>query len=208
MAFDTYSDLKAEIALWLNRQDLTTQIPSFVRLAEARFSRELLCRQQETRSTATLSEQFLALPTDFKSMKQLQVNSDPVAPLLFVAATELDKERQLISDVAGKPRLFSIIGSEIEFAPVPDAEYEVEMVYYAKITPLSDSATSNWLLTDHPDLYLYGSLMQAAPYLHDDERIPVWAQLVEKMMEEIRLSDERARAGNSPLRARIRPYGC
>ena len=172
------------------------------------MSRELLCREQETRSTATLSAQFLAVPTDFKSMKQLQINGTFTAPLLFVPATELDKIRRDRADAAGQPTCFSIIGSEIEFAPVPDTDYEVEMVYYATLTPLSVTVASNWALEKHPDLYLYASLMQAAPYLHDDERIPVWAALVEKLMEEIRLSDERARAGNSPLRARIRPYGC
>ncbi len=207
MALDTYGGLKAEIAEWLNRQDLTAKIPTFIRLAEARMSRELLTREQETRSTASLSTQFLALPDDFKSMKQLQINGDITYPLLFVSAKELDNERNRIADVAGRPRLFSIVGSEIEFAPVPDTTYEIEMVYYSKLAPLEADGDTNWCLDTNPDLYLYCSLMQAAPYLHEDERTPVWAALVEKLFEDIRLSDERARAGNSPLRARIRPYG-
>lgn len=207
MALDTYDGLKAEIADWLNRGNLTANIPTFIALFEARMNRELRVREMETRSTATLSDQFLALPTGFLSMKQLQLNASITAPLLFVSATELDNERKRCADVAGQPRIFSIIGSEIEVAPAPDASYEIEMVYHTKIPALAADNQTNWVLESHPDLYLYGSLLQSAPFVQEDERIELWASLVNKTMEEVRLADERARAGNSPLRARIRPYG-
>lgn len=208
MALDTYDGLKAEIADWLNRADLTARIPTFIKLAEARMNRDLRVREMETRSTATISEQFLALPTDFISMKQFQLNATPTAPLFYVPAHELDRIRRDRHDTTGQPQAFSIVGSEIEVAPAPDASYEAEMVYFAKVTPLDDTNTSNWVLEKHPDLYLYGSLLHAAPFLHGDERIPVWRSFVDEVMEQLRLSDERSRAGNTPLKARIRPYGC
>jgi len=212
MALDSYSGLQAEIALWLNREDLTAQIPTFITLLEARMNRELRTREMETRATATLAEQFVPLPADYLSMKQLQLNTDPVQPLQFVTATDLDYIRRDNNDVAGRPFAFSIVDEQIEVAPVPDASYELEMLYHGKITALSGTVSSNWVLEKHPDLYLYGSLLQAAPYLHDDDRIPVWRDLVDNpstgILEQIRLADERARAGNSPLIRRIRkPYG-
>jgi hypothetical protein len=201
-----YSELKSEIALWLNREDLTAQIPTFIHLLEARLNREIRVREMEVRSTANLVNQFVALPADFLSMKQLQLNTNPVTPLIFCSAHELDVIRRDVGGVAQKPRNFSIIGNEIEVAPAPDTTYQLEMVYHGKVPALSDAAPSNWLLASHPDLYLYGSLLQAAPYLHSDERVPVWDKLVLEALEQIRIADERARAGNTPLRARIKPY--
>ena len=110
MALDTYTNLKAEIALWLNRQDLTAQIPTFITLLEAQAERSLHVRQMETRSYATLDEQFLELPEDFHALKTVQLNSDPVTPLDFVPMRELDEIRRQNAGVAGRPVASSPVG--------------------------------------------------------------------------------------------------
>jgi len=208
MALDTYTNLKTEVADWLNRQDLTSKIPTFITLLEAQVERVLRVRQMETRSYATLSGQFLALPPDFLALKGVQLNSDPVTPLDFVSMNELDKIRQRYAGAAGKPVAYSIIGSELEFAPQPDADYEIEIVYWASIPRLTETTQeTNWLLVKHPDVYLFGSLMQAAPYLHNDERVQLWNSALAGILETIRIEDERARMGGTPLKMRIKPYG-
>jgi hypothetical protein len=81
------------------------------------------------------------------------------------------------------------------------------LTYYAKIPALTVSNTSNWLLVDSPDLYLYGSLLQAAPYLQDDQRITTWAALYTTAINDLKVSDERSRMATSALRMRARSFG-
>ena len=105
----------------------------------------------------------------------------------------------------GKPQCYTHVGDEIQVYPVPDStSYTAELVYYAKIPPLSDSNTSNWLLAAHPDIYLYGALMQSAPYLVDDQRLGVWAGLYQKGIDDLTISDQRTQ-GQSSVRMRAAP---
>ena len=86
-----------------------------------------------------------------------------------------------------------MVGTEIEVYPSPDTSYTGEIIYYSKVPALSDSNTTNWLLTLSPDIYLYGTLIQSAPYLRDDERTAVWATLYTRMVSDMNVSDERSR---------------
>jgi hypothetical protein len=80
-------------------------------------------------------------------------------------------------------------------------------MYYAQIPSLSVSNTTNWLLTEAPDVYLYATLIQSAPYLKEDERIGTWAGIYQRLLADLKVSDERARIGSSKLVARIRSFG-
>ncbi len=107
------------------------------------------------------------------------------------------------SSASGKPKYFSITGADLEFYPAPDTSYGIEVIYYATITPLSDD-TTNFLLTNHNDIYLYGTLVQAEPFLMNDERIGVWGAFLGKAIEELRVSDERSQteSGTIVMRAK------
>ncbi|VIO73893.1 phage adaptor protein [Bradyrhizobium ivorense] len=174
--------LVAAIVEYLARdQDttLTARIPTFIQLFEAKMNRSLFVRQMELRATAvtnpTLTEaEFIALPTDFQSMRRMRLTSVTGKPFLeFKSTLQMDEWRLQNADVHGQPRYFTIFGNEIEFAPTPDGVYTVEMVYRQVIPPLSSNLT-NWLLQLAPDLYLYGALMEAAPYMKEDPRIQTW----------------------------------
>ena len=80
------------------------------------------------------------------------------------------------------------------------------MVYYAKIASLSDSNTTNWLLAKHPDIYLYGALIQSAPYLKDDERVATWMSLYERMLEDMEKADERALFSGAVIKVRAKAF--
>jgi len=177
-----YASLQAAIIEYLARDQDTTliaRIPSFVQLTEAKFNRLLFVRQMESRATAltdplSSEPEFIALPADFQSMRRVRLASVTGKPgLEFMSTTQMDEYRRGISNVASQPRYFTVFGNEIELAPTPDAAYTVEMVYRQVVPPLA-SAGTNWLLTLAPDLYLYGALMEAAPYLKEDERIATW----------------------------------
>ena len=93
--------------------------------------------------------------------------------------------------------------------PAPDSgsAYTGELTYYASIPALSAGNTSNWLLVDSPDIYLYGALLQSAPYLQDDQRLNIWAAIYQRLIEDLKVSDERSRMATSSLRMRARSLG-
>jgi hypothetical protein len=180
MSIATYTDLKAKIAEYLARDDLTSATPDFIKLAEAKFNRELFVRQMEARATTTADinsaePEFITLPSDFQSMRRVRVSSVDGKPQMeFMSSVQLDEYRTKIGNATGQPRYFTIFGTEMELAPTPDSAATIEMVYRANIPALSDSNVDNWLLLQAPDAYIYGSLLESAPYMKEDARIQVW----------------------------------
>lgn len=201
MALDTYAALQAAVADYLARSDLTTQIPDFIALNESRMNKVLRTRYQETVASITIDASTEALPTDFLEARTFVLSSSPNVVLEYLAPTDL--ETTYASGAAGKPLNFSIIGSNFKFGPSPDATYTGSLTYYAKIPALSNANTSNWLLTNYPDLYLYGTLMEAAPFTASDERIPIWMGLYDRAIAGLSQADERARWNGSPLTTRV-----
>jgi hypothetical protein len=184
MAISTYAELQTAIAEWLGREtdtSIITRAPDFIRLFEAKANRELRCNQMERRSTALVNmasdePEYISLPLDFQTMRRVRLNGVDGKPRLqFVTGVQADELRTRMANVANQPLYFTIFGSEIELIPTPDQAYTLEMVYRANIPALSDSATSNWLLDLAPDAYLYGALLESAPYIKEDSRIQTWA---------------------------------
>lgn len=177
-----YASLQTAVTEYLARdQDLTliARIPTFIQLAEAKFNRQLFMRQMERRSTvriniASSEPEFLLLPADFQSMRRIRLSGVTGKPRLeFKSGVQVDEYRFATSNVTAQPRYFTVSGDEIELVPTPDAAYAIEMVYRKNIPPLASSA-SNWLLALAPDLYLYGALLESAPYIKEDARIQTW----------------------------------
>jgi hypothetical protein len=177
-----YTSLQSAVTEWLARdQDATliARIPTFIQLAEAKFNRLLFVRQMEQRSSATVvaggtDSEFVLLPSDFQTMRRVRITSVSGSPrLTFMTSAAMDEFRYKTADVVGQPKYFTIFGSEMELAPTPDTDYTIEMIYRQNIPALSINS-SNWLLTLAPDLYLYGTLLESAPYIKEDERIQVW----------------------------------
>jgi hypothetical protein len=206
MALDTFSGLKTTIADYLNRDDLTSIIPSFISIAEAKFNRKLRVRQMIKRATATLDTAFFAFPADFLQAKEFQLNTNPITYLEFVTEKQGDLMRQDAIIAPGKPKYYTIVGTQLEVIATPDDGYTGELTYYGKIPALSDSNTSNWLLAYAPDLYLYGALVEATPYLKDDERLGTWSTLYTNSLGDIEVADQRASVSSTPI-VRARSLG-
>jgi hypothetical protein len=177
-----YASLQSAVTEYLARdQDATliARIPTFIQLAEAKFNRELFVRQMENRSQTTIDTtstgpEFISLPSDFQSMRRIRLSSVTGKPHLdFKSGTQLDEYRFSRGNTTGQPLFFTIFGAEIEIAPTPDQNYTIEMVYRKNIPALASNST-NWLLTLAPDLYLYGALLESAPYIKEDDRIQTW----------------------------------
>jgi len=206
MALSTFTELKSAIADWLDRSDLTDRIPDFITLAETRINRELRIRPMEVRSTMETAsgQQYFNLPGGYIQMRNIQLNTNPTTPLEYITPEMLD--RLYGSSATGKPRAYTLIGDEIQLAPIPDSAYTVEMAFYENITPLGDgtsgTVTTNWLTVNAPDILLYGSLMEAEPFIKNDERIPVWLEAFRDGIKKLQDADARDRHSGSAMRIR------
>lgn len=204
MAISTYSELQSAVADWLLRTDLTSVIPSFIDLAEAKFNRRIRDYRMVTRTSITVDAQYEDVPTDWLENVRFQLETSPITTLEYVTPDQAAEEERLHSS-NGRPLFFTMIGEQFQIIPSPDTTYSATLTYYAKIPALSDSNTTNWLLTTAPDLYLYGTLMEAAPYLDDDQRIQTWGSLYEQGMNALQIESDRAKVGSSSIRMRAKP---
>ena len=204
MALSNYTDLQAICADFLNRSDLTDIIKDWIKMAEAEFNRVLRTREMAVRTRSPLSTQYVKLPPDFIGMRNIELITTPITPLEYRNPHTLDIHRS--NDATGKPLYYSVIQDNLEFAPVPDSEYTLEIVYYQKVPALSVH-TTNWLLDNHPDAYIYGTLLQSPVYLGHDERITLWLGRYNQIIEQITTSDQKASFSGSTPSIAFTPYG-
>jgi hypothetical protein len=202
-----YPTLLAAGADWLNRADLTDQLPAFVALSETQFNRDLRVRDMMVRASTTSNLENVDLPADWLEHYSLVVapGGTPGPPLRYISEKESNNVKaEAIMTWDGNPFGYTIIGNSIELVPTPANDVDLRMVYYARIPSLSATTPVNWLITKSPDLYLYSTLMQAAPYLKDDDRLQTWMQLRAALVEGIRLESEAALRPRSGFVARPR----
>ena len=203
MSYTNYSDLQASIAGYLGRSDLTTQIPDFIRFAEIRLGRELRTRLMLNSATAPTiaNDARVALPTDFLEIRDLFIQGNPRRPLSYMSPSAFSREAK--ADVIGLPVFYTLLASEFQFAPVPDAIYTLEVLYYAKPTFLSTANTSNVFLANYPDALLYGSLIEAEPYLINDARSQLWSTLYDRAIKNITEANESSEFAGVPLQMKV-----
>ena len=200
MAISTYTELQTAVANWLDRDDLTARIPEFITLAEARFNRVLRLRAMEAKYTANTvaAQRNLALPTGYIQMRNFQVNTEPLTTLSYVTPEIYD--RMWGGSTSGTPKFYTILANEVSFGPIPATVQQVEMLFYKKFDNLSGSTTTNLLLTEAPDIYLYGSMLEAEPFIMNDERVPLWAQALQQAVTDLQEQDNKDRHSGSALR--------
>jgi hypothetical protein len=211
MIVDTPS-LQTAIVEYLARdQDtvLIARVPTFIQLFEAKMNRDLFVRQMEIRTQAvtdpaqTAEPEFVALPPDFQTMRRIRMTSATgKPPLNYITPTQMDEYRYERQDTSGCPRFFTIFGNEIELFPSPDSAVTLEMIYRQNLPALSAN-TSNWLLTLAPDAYLYGSLMESAPYIKEDNRITVWGAGLTSALTDLNSLGRNSTFNAGPLQVRV-----
>lgn len=184
MALADYDSLKSAVADFLNKTNLTAQIPDFITLAEAQLNLDLDCREMSSVAILSISQDSYPLPCDFDAVLSLRLAGD-YKDIPAVSPDELDGFPGV-----GKPIGYAVLDRLI-FAPSPDAEYTATMRYRKRIPSLSASNKCNWLLKKHPGAYLYGTLLQAAPYLRDDERISTWSGLYTAAVDALNQNEKR-----------------
>ena len=129
MPITNYNELKSSIADFLNRDDLTSTIPSFIALAEANFNRKIRHWRQEKRSTAIVSAQYTSFPSDFMEPIRFSLTSDNTRRLEMVGQGTMMEMRENNKDTSGIPQFFAITDGSLELFPTPASDHTIEMVY-------------------------------------------------------------------------------
>ena len=196
----TYEGLKAAVAGWLGRRNLTDQIPNFIRLAEMRMNRELRLRVMEQVATAAIpSGVFIVeLPERrvdgdwrvFLEMRDLAWKSGGVVKNLRYTAPD---DYKVLGQYSGMPEQYTIIANKLYLLPVPDGAGELRLTYYGEIPPLSDVQTTNNVLKMFPDLYLYGALVESGPYTRSSAPLETWTQYYAAARQKVEQNERRAR---------------
>jgi hypothetical protein len=199
MALSTYSELKSSVADWMHRSGMTGVITDFIALCEADFNRRIRVAQMEVRATTTFDEGYEELPSDFLEMRGVQVNSSPVKTLMYMTPQQMSEFYPTLA--AGNPEYYTISGDEIRLNRTPTAE--VEIAYYIRIPALSDDDPTNWILTNHPDTYLSGSMFFAGLWTKNETVMRMWKPLYEVALKQIMDSDKSARWNGGPMQVRV-----
>lgn len=199
MAFDSYSSLKTTISNYLARSDLNSVIPDFIRLAEYRLQRELRIRQMlkvaQAYTTGGLST--VGIPSDFLEMRDIHIVANPIRTLSY--DTPNGFYRNTRSTESGVPNAYTVLADDMQFAPIPDGTYLLQMLYYAKPPVLSDTNPSNVFLANAADALLYGALGEAEPYLMNDARLQTWAALYDRAIASISTADQASEYSGQPM---------
>ena len=204
MAITTYSELQTALTNALKRDPGNWD--DLIDLAEARIRRGLRVSSLEQRSTLSTvaGTNYYSLPSDFREMRSIRLDTDPKTTLEFASPEEIDAK--YAGSETSKPLLWTIEGDELRLAPTPDTVYTVAITYHQELPGLSDSQTTNWLLTNHPDAYLYGVLTEAATYLMDETGKARWEPLFQNAMGQAVREDMRRKYPGSALRMRPRSF--
>ena len=204
MALTTYTTLKASIANWLNRSDLTSEIADdFIKLTEADFNSKLRVRKMIAQTSFTIDSETEALPTGFLQVRDIYIlNGNTKVPLTYTTPSQMDST--VGTSTTGLPKSFTILGDTFRFSPKPDASYTAFINYYKSFDALSDTTTTNYILTTHPAIYLYGALFHAANFLGgiNPQQVQTWQQMFATAMERLELNDREDQVSGSPLQIR------
>ncbi len=205
MAISTYTELKASIANWLNRSDLTSEISDdFIKLVEADLNAKLRIRQMEQIETITIDSETETVPTGFIAVRSLYILSNGTKyHLNYISPASLISIKG--GSTSGLPRTYTIESDngteQFRFAPAPDSSYTGYIQYYKAFTPLSSANASNYILASHPAIYLYGTLFHAANFIGgiDQGQSQSWLGMYQTALERLEDNDQNDSFGGSPV---------
>jgi hypothetical protein len=197
MAISTYAGLVTAVGNWLNRgTTLDAMIPDFIALAEARFNRDIRAPDMEATATATATE-TVALPSDFLAARHLYLDVDPRVEIEPVSLSV--RNSMFDSASTGYPQQYAISDGQMLLSPAPSDDLTLTLHYWQALPALTASNTTNWLLTSHPDVYLFGTLVEAEAYLWNDERVAGWESRLGQAMASLHTHGVKKRHGGGSL---------
>lgn len=197
-----YASLQTAVANWLHRP-VDDVIADLITFGEARIYRDVRVAAMETALSDTIASGVLAVPSGYIEMKHARIDGSPTGKLERKDAEWIYANYPTRS-ATSKPKFFAREGQSFIFGPYPDSNYTVKGSYYKRLAALSDSNTTNWLITDAPDLILFAALCEAEPYRMNDERTILWEKKYAQVKERIQRQDLDEEFSGSPLAATVR----
>ena len=214
MAIGTYAELQTAVANWLDRGDLTDRITEFIDLTEARMNRVLRLQLMVNVDTTTLGgaaalvagTRDYALPSGYLQMIDFTLTTDPIRTLSYITPENMNRMRA--GSQSGIPHAYTIFSDNssgtpvptVKLGPAPAGAYTYSMMFYKKIAALTPANTTEAMLTDNPDIYLYGALLEAEPFLMNDERVQLWATAYQQAITDLQEQDNKDRHSGSAMR--------
>lgn len=198
MAISTFAELQTAVSNWSDGAIPSAIIPDLIAIAESRFNKMIWTPQSETTAFATAAAR-MSLPSDCRALRAIYLDG----PLKD--ALEQVSPYQLYTDYSrtGTPKVYALVDDQIALGPEPSDGGTVYINYYQRIPALSVSNTTNWLLTEFPDVYLYGVLVEGNAFIRDDEAIGLWNAALERAMTEMDMANNKRRYGAAPLAGRL-----
>ena len=191
MAIGTYAELKAAVATWAHRTDLTSEIPTFIQLAEADIRNDIRVRAMETVATGTVSANSITHPTGMIAARRLVVDQYALEYLDLASFADLERN-----------------GSQLRFFTSTASAFKVLMgtdytlTYWKAFDALSGDSDTNWLLTNAPDVYLWGAMKHSAIYTQDDQGVMKFDALYKGAAGRIKAIEQRAIYSGGPISVR------
>jgi len=152
-------------------------------------------------ASTTGGDSTVGLPSDFLELRDIYINSNPRFALNYLSPSAFSRDARAAE--SGRPNFYTLRAAEFELAPIPDSNYSLVMLYFAKPDLLSDSNVSNVFLANAPDALLYGALLEAEPYLMNDNRIAIWSNFYNSALESLNVSDESSEYSGVPLQMTV-----
>lgn len=198
MAIDSYGALQTAIINRLHRANLTTLVPDFIALGEARIYRDLRIRCMETALSSAIASGVIAVPSGYVELKHAYIDGSPSGKLTRKNADFIYFNYPTRS-ADGKPKFIAREAESFIFGPYPDSAYTVKGVYYKRLDALSDSNTTNWFITNAPDILLYAALVEAADHTANDAALMKWEQKYNQVKDRIQRESDAEEFSGSPL---------
>jgi len=171
----TYDSLNSTVLQYLERQDqsVVNAIPTFITLCEFEIAQEIktLGQLSVVTSNMSASNPVIQKPARWRKTVSMTILGATEATPVLLRKFEYLKTYWPNVTLTGLPEFYSDIDYDHwYFAPTPDQAYSFEVLYYERIPPLSSENQTNWLTQNAPNAMLYGTLLQAMPFLKNDQR--------------------------------------
>lgn len=184
MAISTYGELLSAIETWLARSDssVTANAADFVTLAQNRIRVDIDTCEQETVTTLSISGEYTNLPSGILSVRKLALSGSPVQALEYVTPQAMALLNQ---GATGKPTRYTIVNNQIQCYPIPQSTYTGNITYKAAYDAFTTSTATDYILTNYPNVYLYGSLLEANAMIMDSEEMIKYGTLYQDQVNRV-----------------------
>lgn len=198
MPLSNYGELKTAIEGYLHRTDVADQTVDFITMAQARVNHDLEILEMVERTTQSVSTRFVTLPTDVRQLLDVQMEiSGGRKSLMPMSAAQMNTEHTNL--ISGEPNNYCIRGDELELQPAPGQAYTLELLYLYRFAMFSANADTNWLLTNHPNIYVYATMMEACIWIQGDERLKVFTTAYDAEVSKLNEQAEDMALSGGPL---------